>query len=336
MKIMKKIKLAQIGIGHNHGAAKMSAIRHLPDYFEVVGVCEKDPYWYKERHEMAAYAGLPFMDEDELLATPGLEAVAVETDGPALLATAQKCADLGLHLHMDKPGGEDLQGFRKLCDTCMEKNLTLQLAYVYRNNPALKICYDLVSKGALGEIFEIHTVMSRDDSSNEKYRKWMSQFKGGAMYIFGGYLIDIIVKLLGAPDKVTPFLRQTRDDGFFDNNLAVLEYPHATATVRVSLIEVDGFNQRRVVICGTKGSFELCPIEHRDYSLPMQARLSLKEAGFGYEAGTTMIDCGVLGKRYDDQLIEFARIVRGEIVNPYGAQHEYILHKALLEACNIK
>ena len=64
---MKKIKLAQIGIGHNHGAAKMSAIRNLPDYFEVVGVCEKDPYWYKERHEMAAYAGLPFMDEDELL-----------------------------------------------------------------------------------------------------------------------------------------------------------------------------------------------------------------------------------------------------------------------------
>ena len=332
---MEKIKIAQIGIGHNHGAAKMSAIRNMPDVFEVVGVCEKDPYWYKERHEMAAYKDLPFMDEDELLATPGLEAVAIETDGPALLATAQKCADLGLHLHMDKPGGEDLQGFRKLCDTCLEKNITLQLAYVYRNNPAVKILFDLVNKGALGEIFEIHATMSRNDSNNTKYRNWMSQFKGGAMYIFGGYLIDIIISLLGAPDKVTPYLRQTRDDGFFDNNLAVMEYKHATATVRVSLIEVDGFNQRRLVICGTKGSFELCPIEHKDYSLPMQARLSLQEDWGEYKAGTQMIDCGVLGKRYNGQLMEFAQIVRGEIANPYGAEHEYLVQKALLEASNV-
>lgn len=332
---MKKIKVAQIGIGHNHGADKMKAFRDLPDFFDVVGVCEKDPRWYHERHKLEAYQGLPFLEEDELLATPGLEAVAIETDGPALLETAQKCADSGLHLHMDKPGGEDLQGFRKLCDTCLAKNLTLQLAYVYRNNPALKLCYDLVNQGVLGEIFEIHAVMSRDDSTNENYRRWMSQFKGGAMYIFGGYLIDIIIKLLGAPDKVTPFLRQTRDDGFFDNNLAVLEYPHATATVRVSLIEIDGFLQRRVVVCGTRGSFELCPIEHKDYSLPMKARLSLKEACCGYEAGTRMIDCGVLGKRYDSQLMEFARIVRGEIENPYGAEYEYTLHKALLEASNV-
>ena len=35
---MDKIKIAQIGIGHNHGSEKMRAARSFPDVFEVVGV----------------------------------------------------------------------------------------------------------------------------------------------------------------------------------------------------------------------------------------------------------------------------------------------------------
>ena len=42
---MKKIKIGQIGIGHNHGSEKMRALRAHPDVFEVVGVTEPDPRW---------------------------------------------------------------------------------------------------------------------------------------------------------------------------------------------------------------------------------------------------------------------------------------------------
>ena len=59
------------------------------------------------------------------------------------------------------------------------------------------------------------------------------------MYIFAGHLIDLVLMILGKPDKVTPFLKQTRNDGLIDNGLAVLEYPRATATVRVSVEEVE-------------------------------------------------------------------------------------------------
>jgi hypothetical protein len=31
---MKKIKIGQIGIGHNHGEGKMKAVRTFPDVFE--------------------------------------------------------------------------------------------------------------------------------------------------------------------------------------------------------------------------------------------------------------------------------------------------------------
>ena len=65
---MKKIKIGQIGIGHNHGSEKMVALRELNDLFEVVGVVESDPVWKEKRSGLAAYKGLPFMTEEELFA----------------------------------------------------------------------------------------------------------------------------------------------------------------------------------------------------------------------------------------------------------------------------
>ena len=331
---MKKIKIGQIGIGHNHAAAKTAALRQLPELFEIVGVAETDPRWLRERGGKEEYKDLPFMSEEELFRIPGLEAVAVETDGPQLLPAALRCAERGLHLHMDKPGGEDLAGFRKLCTLCKERNLAFQTAYLYRFNPAVNFCLDAIRKGWLGEVFEIDAVMSRYDGDNLPYRQWLAQYKGGAMYIFAGYLIDLTLQILGVPDKVTPFLKQTRDDGLIDNGLAVLEYPRATATIRVSVAEVEGFQFRRLIVCGTLGTAELCPIEYLDcQGTPLTVRLTLKQPQGPYAAGTHRVNCGPLGDRYRPQLAEFARIIRGEIANPYPAEHEYLLHKTLLQAC---
>ena len=58
---MEKIKIGQIGIGHNHGAMRMKALRGLSDYFEVAGVAEDDPAWLEKRRGLPAYEGLPMM-----------------------------------------------------------------------------------------------------------------------------------------------------------------------------------------------------------------------------------------------------------------------------------
>ena len=327
---MKKIRIGQLGIGHNHGTERMKALRSLTDVFEVVGVAEDSPKWLEKRGAHAAYQGLPMMGVEELLAVPGLEAVMIETDGGDLLPSALRCAERGLHLCMDKPGGEDLPGFKKLCDAVRSRNLVLQLGYVYRNNPAVNFCVDAVKNGWLGEVFEIHAVMSRWDK--DEYRRWLSQFHGGAMYIFAGYLIDIVLRILGAPERVVPFMKNTRDDGLVDNGLAVLEYPRATATVRVSVAEVEGYKYRRLIVCGTNGTVELCPIEYQQDDGELKVRLTLKEPRAHYASGTRIVDCGPRGNRYAAQMIEFARAVRGEIANPFPVEHEYLLHETLLRA----
>ncbi len=76
----QRIKIGQIGIGHNHASAKMAAFRKLADHYEVVGVVEPDPEWRKKRGNDPAYRDLTWMTEEQLLNTKGLAAVAVETD----------------------------------------------------------------------------------------------------------------------------------------------------------------------------------------------------------------------------------------------------------------
>ena len=273
------------------------------------------------------------MTEEELFNTKDLEAVAVETDGPDLVPTALRCAQRGLHMHLDKPGGESLSDFKALLDTCERRGLAIQLGYMYRNNPAINFCREAVRSGWLGDIFEVHAVMSRLDGDD--YRKWVANFKGGSLYVFGGYLIDIIISLLGRPDQVTSFQRPTRDDGCNDNGLAVLEYPRASASVRASIVEVEGFRRRQLAVCGTKGTVEICPLEHHHsrYELdPLHVRLTLAEPRGDYATGTHVIDVGVMHGRYTEQLTELARVIRGEIKNPWPISHEFHVHETLLAA----
>ena len=86
---MRKIRIGQIGIGHNHASEKMAALRRLSDIYEVVGVVEPDEEWWEERGNLAAYQGIPRLTEEELFRTENLEAIAVETDGFELLETAR-------------------------------------------------------------------------------------------------------------------------------------------------------------------------------------------------------------------------------------------------------
>ncbi len=327
---MTPIKIGQIGTGHEHASGKMDALRGLTEFYEVVGVVpEENPDWHSPR----SYEGVPVMTEEELFNTPGLQAVAVETNMPDLAATAIRCMERGLHMHMDKPGSETLEPFQRLIEGCRARGVAIQLGYMYRTNPAINLCFRALREGWLGDIFEVHAVMSRYDG--EQYRRFLSGYPGGAMYVFGSHLIDLTVAMLGRPDRVVPFQKSTRDDGLMDNGLAVLEYPRATATIRSAITEVDGMKHRRLIVCGTKGTAEICPLEKlwdRQRLDPLHVRLTLLEDNPEYKAGTHLIDVGVMNGRYEDQLIELARIIKGEIENPYPYEHELVVEETLLAA----
>ena len=209
----------------------------------MVGIAESDLELRKKRENDPAYQGLTWMSEEQLLNAKGLQAVAVEVNSgdDRLMPITANCIEAGMHVHLDKPGGESFSAFKKVLDEAGRQNLTVQLGYMYRNNPAVQFCFRAVREGWLGQVFEVHCVMSRMHAPD--YRKYLSQFRGGTMFIFACHLIDLVVSLLGKPDRTVSYPRQTRSDvnvEMCDNGLIVFEYPRTTVTIRTASLEVEG------------------------------------------------------------------------------------------------
>ena len=321
----EKIRYAQIGVGHAH-ASKIQVYRDSDD-FEVVGVAEPDAELKRRAAGNAAYKDLPWMSVDQLLSLPRLQVVGIETRVRDLLHYAAQAVDAGMHIHLDKPAGDSLPAFKRILDTAASKHLAVQMGYMYRYNPGIVLMRDLLRKGHLGEPFELHAVRSK--KVGDSTRKALAEFQGGSMFELGCHLIDLVVGLLGAPEAVRAFPRQTRDsDDLRDNMLAVFEYPKATATVRSSVVEVDGFARRHLVLCGTEGTMHIQPLDRP------AARLTLSRAVGKYQKGAQDVSFDTY-HRYVDDAAELARIVRHEQDPLFDYSHDLAVQKAVLQACGL-
>ncbi len=321
------IKVGQIGIGHNHGEAKMKAFRKFPELFEVVGWAEENETWVERRGHLPGYQGIPRMTVDALIEQ--CDALIIETDVWNLTGVAQRCIDAGKHIHLDKPASGSLAEYKHLLDTAKEKGLIIQLGYMYRYNSAILDMLRRIENGEMGEIYSINAEMSTDHP--QKYRKWLCNFGGGIMYILGSHLIDLVVYLLGKPKKVHSFLRHSGKDGIElpDVTLAVLEYDRAIARIFVSSVEVDGHGRRQFAVFGSKGTASALPIE-----TPVTMTWSDRTiATSPYRNACVPVDVkDIPGScRYDDMVQDFYAYVVGTKENPFTYEHEYAVQEVLDE-----
>lgn len=142
------------------------------------------------------------------------------------------------------------------------------------------------------------------------YRKWLTNFGGGIMYILGCHLIDLIVYIMGKPDQSHFFLKHTNLDvvDFADNSLAILEYKKALARFFVSSVEVNGFGRRQFMVSGSKGTVNICPIER-----PLTMTYSDTQiADATYEDRKIIIpfEDNTANGRYDEMMKIFMHILR--------------------------
>lgn len=322
-----RIKIGQIGVGHAH-ASKLEVYRKSPDY-EVVGIAEPNKQLRERAAEQPAFRDLPWMTAEQLLNTPGLSAVLVETEVRDLLATAQQCIDAGKHVHLDKPAGESLPAYKRLLAAAQQKNLSVQMGYMYRYSPAFTLLHSFLKQGWLGEVFEVHTVMSKVVADGE--RKNLAQYSGGIMFELGCHVIDQVISVLGKPQHVQAFPRHSgsQDDKLLDNMLAVFDYPKATASVKSAAIEIDGGSRRHFVVCGTSGTFHIQPLDNPG------VRLTLDRPRGDYRKGTQEI---ALPKftRYTGDAADMARIIRQEKSSDFSYDHDLAVQETVLRASGVK
>ena len=337
---MKKIKIAQIGTGHDHAAPTIWSIDRCKDVFDFVGyaVGKDDEEKYEE--EKKAYEPFRKMTVEEILALEDLDAVAIETTELSSVYYAQMAAERGLHVHLDKPGNESAEEFETLLSTIKDKGKILSMGYMYRFNPAVLKAKEQIKAGKLGKIYAVEAHM--DCSHPPKKRQWLEQFQGGMTFYLGCHLIDLVTQFKGFPLSAVPYNYPAGADGVTakDNGMAVLLYPTGASFIKSCAAEVGGFMRRQLVVCGERGTVEIQPIEaftnkggsvlSADYkqTLLNEGELSASWSAIP-EKDYFEFD------RYDPMMKNFAqRIVSGE-QGEYTLEYEARLHRLVLACCGI-
>ena len=335
---MKKIRIGHLGVSHDHSQSVLECVLRMSDVFEFVGLAEPNAKAYDEKvKNNKVYQSVPIMSVEELIALKP-DAMLIEGYELENLNAAELCIKNGIHVHFDKPAGANLAQFKRILDMAREKNLVVHMGYMYRYNHGVQYALEKAKDGTLGEVYQVDAFM--DTCHDPEKRAWMHEFPGGNMFFLGCHMVDFVYMFLGSPKAVIPFNRRTHIDGtdVVDHGCAVLDYGNAVSTVRATSTQVNGFGRRQLVICGTKGTIEIKPLEVNYEGTPRidaDVYLSTKEmVGPNiYRNISQKIEVPSMVGRYEDMMTAFASYVRGEKKNPFDYDYEYELQRIVLEAC---
>lgn len=327
---MNKIKIAQIGTSANsHGNYIWKSMIKQKDIFDVVGYALPENEREKFPDRAKAFDGYNELTVDEILNNPEIEAVAVETEEIYLTKYALMVANAGKHLHMEKPGGVDLADFEKLVEILKSKNLTFSTGYMYRFNPKIQEALAKVKNGELGEIYSVEAHM--DCKHPAEVRQWLQNFPGGMMFFLGCHLIDLIYQIQGEPEEIIPFNCSTGYDEVTANDygMVVFKYKNGVSFAKTCANENGGFLRRQLVICGTKGTIEIKPLEVSAEGGLYTVMNEAYSIEWNKEWDTSKSE---VYDRYDGMMRNFAEMVRGK-KNPYSYDYELGLYKLILKSC---
>lgn len=338
---MNRIKVIQIGMGHDHAEMIIETMLALGDLFEVAAIAmpAEEAGRYDARYEWASgLAGTPVMSVEEALAIPDLDGAVIECEERYLTQYARLGGERGLHIHMDKPSGFNHTEFCEMVDLLEAKELVFTTGYMYRHNPVVIDAFERVARGEIGRVYAVEAHMGGEHPATK--RQWLEQFPGGMTFFLGCHLIDLIYRLQGEPDEVLPLNCCSGKEGVTadDYGMVVYKYPHGVSFAKSCVAEAGGFMRRQLVICGDRGTIEIRPLEvncldHENAFVGDQVtRVRYVEAGHGWNHDTPF-ETTPMYNRYKPMMENYAAIVRGERENAYDYDYERRLNRLVMRSC---
>ncbi|HOW63807.1 MAG TPA: Gfo/Idh/MocA family oxidoreductase [Candidatus Paceibacterota bacterium] len=294
----RRLRAGFLGGAHSHASAKWRLVRESPDY-TLIGLAEESA---TVRAEYATQ-GAKFLPPDELLTA--CEVVFVESAVADHARHALMALRAGKHVHVEKPPADNLRDVEEMARLAREKQLVLQVGYMWRYHPGFAAIFELVRQGWLGQVYLVRGMIGNQLGS-ERRPEWAA-FAGGGLFELGSHLVDALVRLLGEPRAATPFLRKHGDfaDDLKDNNVVVFEFPKATGLILNATLQPNAGPQRVFEVFGTNGRATLRPIE------PPALEIELAQAAGPYPAGLNRVPMPTYD-RYVADLAELAAVVRGD------------------------
>jgi predicted dehydrogenase len=247
-------------------------------------------------------AGVPILTREAVLKDDSIEVIAVESEVKPHAADGLAALNAGKHVHLEKPPSLNRNDMRALLDAARLKQRLLQMGYMWRHHVGVQKLIEAARSQWLGDVYLVRGTMNTLIDA-ERRPEW-NLFSGGQMFEQGGHLLDPIVRMLGMPAKITPFLRSdgSYQDGLKDNTAVVLEYPRAMAIVTSAVLQPNANSYRTLEVFGSNGTAVLRPIE------PPTLEIDLVKPAGPYQSGRQKIALPPF-KRYEGDFRELAECI---------------------------
>ena len=316
----RQISVGFLGTGHSHFKEKHRLMANT-DGWNFVGLCEED-----DSVRAKGPSGAPWLSAEELFAKA--EVVIVESAVQNHARDAKRALLAGKHVHVEKPPADSMEGFRELMNLAAQRKRLLQVGYMWRYNPGINAVMEAARQGWLGDVYLVRATMNTSVGPEQR-REW-ARFRGGVMFELGSHLIDLLVRLLGKPIKVTPHLKHssTTNDRLADNTVAVFEYPRALGIITSSPLQPNAGPQRFFEVLGTNGTAKVQPIEQPALTI------ELAKAAGPYVAGRQEVKLPAY-RRYEDEFAALGTAIREGKALAFSAEEELNVQETLMRACEM-
>ena len=320
-------KFAFLGCWHGHTKMHVNEALAHPSESELIGIYDSDAAVTAMRSQEW---GVPVFPSVEAVLESDADAVIVEGRIFQNLDYAEQALEAGKHVLLEKPAGVDLEQMERVQQLSVQKGLCLNMAYMWRYNPALHETLRLAKAGVLGEIFYCRGHIPKPKSWHRELETESRYYRGAVYFVMGGHLVDLMVSFMGEPKRVQSLLCAHYGEGgeLTDNVVVTHEFEHGLGTIDTAAIHVEAKATRRIEVYGTEGTAIHTPIGSRNLTL------YLENAKEGYDAGGQDLEIDP-PENFPTLLRELAACVRGEKAPDYSLEHDLAVQKALFAGCGI-
>ncbi len=317
------VRIALIGMGW-WGKKMLAVLQAAPGDIRVVRAVEPN---VESVAALCAERGVELSsDYADALADPAVEAVVLATPHDLHGAQIEAAVAAGKHVFCEKPLALTKAGAEEAVSLCQGAGLVLGMGHERRWDPPIADLLARADAGELGRIQQIEANFSHDKFLTLDRSNWRLQAKNapaGGMTATGIHLLDLSVRLLGPAESVLCHCENLSSDLPQGDTVSAYVKFKGGGTSYVSASLANPF-MSRFTVYGSKGWIDVRDKAH-------------VESPDGW-----IVTTGLAGQRITtvevpaaepvkDNLVAFARAVRGQAAYPITADH-LINNIALLEA----
>jgi predicted dehydrogenase len=261
---------AFMGKAHTNAYKKLPYMVYPPPAIpKLVAVAGRNEESVKEAAKRYGYATY-YTDWKEMLQDDRIQLF--DNGGPND-AHAEPCiaaAKAGKHILCEKPLGRSAKESAEMLEAVVKAGVVHMVAHNYRFVPAIRLAYDLIQSGKLGEIYHFRAVYLQEWIMDPDFPfVWRLDKKvsgSGTLGDLGSHIIDLARFLVGEPRKVSAmaktFIKNRPDAGsgmrevtVDDAFTSLLEFENgAMGTLEASRFCAGRKNYQVLEINGSKGS----------------------------------------------------------------------------------